>query len=224
MKRLALFLLLLGACSRPAATPAHDVEERPQEVPRAAPLSDLQFKDYQLQVIAMELIREARSRDIEEVTGRNRIERLLLLESSLGNSQHALDRVNELTRHLLAADASRWAKLRQRAALDLAGRNDPDATRARDLVTAWQREKSAIAFRYLSSNYTRFISSMEWERRFHEFIATRPTDVATWAWLLLYEDPKTHHADAETAYRNYLAATGAAEPSTARVLLRGAGK
>jgi hypothetical protein len=218
MKRLALLLLLLGACSQPASTPATDIEERPREIARAAPVSDLQFNDYQLQVIAMDLIREARSRGIEEISGRNRIERLLLLESSLGTSQHALDRVNELTRHLLAADASRWAKLRQRAELDLANRTDPDATRARELIAAWQREKSAIAFRYLSSNYTRFISSMEWERRFHEFIATRPADVAAWAWLLAHDNAQTPHADAETAYRNYLAETGAAEPSTARVL------
>src|SRR5687767_5182582 len=166
---LAMRRIAACACSNPASAPPKEVDEPPREIVRVSPVTDLRFNDYQLQVIAMDLIREARLRGIEEVAGCNRVERLLVLESTLGNSHVALDRVNELTRHLTAADASRWAKLRQRASLELRTRTDPDARRVRAMLSRWQQEKSAIAFRYLSSNYTRFISGMEWERRFHEF-------------------------------------------------------
>ncbi|MGZ5432694.1 MAG: hypothetical protein ACXW31_10360 [Thermoanaerobaculia bacterium] len=57
------------------------------------------------------------------------------------------------------------------------------------------------------------MSSMEWERRFHDFVAARPVDAATWGWLLLRANEQATkqqygRADAETAYRYYLELTG----------------
>lgn len=209
-RALAAMLLIVAACSKP---PSATVSEPPPEPVRSVPVSDLEFKDVTLQDIAMQLVREAKLRGIHEVSGRNRIERLLRLEASLGNSEVALARVNELVRHLTNHDASEWANLRQRAEAEFSGRNDPVAMRVVDLLTRWRERKADIAFEYLSSNYTRFISRMEWERRFHDFVAARPADAATWGWLLLREDaaaPAKEYgrADDETAYRYYLRMIG----------------
>ena len=207
---LAAILLVVVACGKP---PSPAVSEPPDESVRTTPVTDLEFKDPLLQGIAMQLVREAQSRGIHEVSGRNRVDRLLRLEASLGRSEAALARVNELVSHLTNHDASEWARLRQKAEAELSGRPDPVALRVVDLLTRWRERKADIAFEYLSSNYTRFISRMEWERRFHDFVAARPADAATWGWLLLREDaegPRREYgrADDETAYRYYLKRSG----------------
>lgn len=220
-RSLAAILLLLGACGSPSSGPP--VSQEPRELVRATPVSDLQFNDWQLQTIARDVIREARLRGIEEVSGRNRVDRLLRLETSLGRSQDAMLRVNQLVAHLTSHDSSRWAKLRQRAEVEFNGRNDETAKRVRDLLARWRHEQSDIVFDYLSSNYKAYISSMEWERRFHDFVAARPVDAATWGWLLLREDadaPRREYgrADAETAYRYYLRHIGLGNAREAREL------
>ena len=216
-------LLVLVACSNPPAAEVGELPEEQRAAVRAVPVSDLEFTDVILQNIATDLVREARLRGIEEVSGRNRVERLLRLEASIGRSQAALERVNQLVSMTTSHDASDWAKLRQRAEAEFSGRNDPVAGRVLDLLARWRHEKSDIAFRYLSSNYTHFISRMEWERRFHEFVAARPADAATWGWLLLREDqsgPAREYgrADAETAYRYYLKRIGVGNARLARQL------
>lgn len=213
MRAIAAMLLAVMGCGSPPSPPAGGLVEEPREAVRAAPLSDLEFTDELLQSIALDLVREARLRGIQEVSGRNRVDRLLRLEASIGRSEDALYRVNQLAAMLTAHDASEWAKLRHRAELELSGRRDPVAQRVLDLLARWRVEKSEIAFRYLSSNYSMFMSRMEWERRFHDFVAARPADAATWGWLLLREDaeaPRREYgrADAETAYRYYLRRIG----------------
>jgi hypothetical protein len=212
-RQLAAILLVLTACGK---APSTAVSEPPAAPIRSVPVTDLEFKDVMLQEIATHLVREAQSRGIHEVSGRNRVERLLRLEASLGKSEVALARVNELVSHLTNHDASDWAKLRNRAEVEFSGRNDPVATRVVDLLTRWRVRKTDVAFGYLSSNYERFISRAEWERRFHDFVSARPTDAATWGWLLLREDAS--YADAETAYRNYLKLTGAGNAREAEEL------
>jgi hypothetical protein len=219
-RALAAILLVVTACGRPSSPPAVELAEEPV---RAAPVTDLDFRDVILQRIADDLVREARFRGIEEVSGRNRVERLLRLEATIGKSEAALQRVNQLTSHLLDHDASEWAELRQRAEVEFTGRNDPVARRVLDLLVRWRHKKSDIAFRYLSSNYTMFINRMEWERRFHDFVAARPADAATWGWLLLREDPDAPRqeygrADAEAAYRYYLKLIGRGNAREAREL------
>jgi hypothetical protein len=92
----------------------------------------------------------------------------------------------------------------------------------RDLLLRWQREKSVALYRYLSSNYsTTYITSLDWERRFHEFVMERPTDAATWGWLVL-RDHRTDvqqqygRADPEMAYRFYLEFSGLGDGREAR--------
>ncbi len=221
MRRLAAVLLILSACGSPPAPPALEISDEAAPLVRTTPVTDLQFSDQLLQGIAMNLIREARARGIEEISGRTRIDRLLLLEASLGDSHLALDRVNELVRHLTNHDVSEWARLRQRAEVEFAGRDDVLARRVSDLLERWRHEKSACAFRYLSSNYRTFMSRMEWESRFHDFVSTRPVDAATWGWLLLREYPQETRrqygrADAEAAYRYYLHLTGLGEGREAK--------
>jgi hypothetical protein len=223
MRRLAAVLLILSACGSPSSSPAPEISDDAPPFVRATPVTDLEFNDQLLQGIAMNLIREARARGIEEISGRNRVERLLLLEASLGDSHLALDRVNELVRHLTAHDVSEWAKLRQRAELEFGPRDDVLARRVNDLLERWRHEKSESAFRYLSSNYKTFMSSMEWERRFHDFVAARPVDAATWGWLLLRANERATiqqygRADAETAYRYYLELTGLGDGREAKTI------
>lgn len=218
-----LLLVVLPACSKPGDVPRDDSFEDGQEVLRGIPVTSLQFSDSYLQEIATQLVREARSRGIDEISAQNRVDGLLRLEASLGGSHLALDRVNELVSHLVGNDASPWAKLRQRAELQLGRRNDEGARRVMALLERWRRRKANIAFEYLSSNYSRFISSAEWERRFHEFIAGRPVDVATWAWLLMQDDPgklrkRYGRVSAELAFRNYLESRGVGGAKEARQL------
>lgn len=219
----AIVLAVVTACSKPPSPPVQELAEAPREDVRAAPVSDLEFSDEILQSIALDLVREARLRGIEEVSGRNRVERLLRLEATIGRSEAALERVNQLVGLLTNHDASEWARLRQRAELEFSARKDPVAKRVLDLLARWRVEKSEIAFRYLSSNYRMFMSRMEWERRFHDFVAQRPADAATWGWLLLRENPEAPRreygrADAETAYRYYLKHIGVGNAREAQQL------
>lgn len=122
---------------------------------------------------------------------------------------------------MVSHDSGPWARLRQQAESRFVGRTDEGARRVEDLLARWRRTKSNIAFEYLSSNYSGLISSPEWERRFHEFIAPQPLDVATWGWFLLQHDPEQlrrryGRANAELAYRNYLEKRGIGGASEAR--------
>jgi hypothetical protein len=214
-----LLLVIISACRKPNDVPRNSFDDD-QVVLRSTPITDLQFNDVMLQEIATQLVREARSRGINEISGQNRIDCLLRLEASLGRSHLALDRVNELVSHLIANDAGPWAKIRQRGELQSNGRTE-GARRVATLLARWRRRKADIAFEYLSSNYSRFISSAEWERRFHEFIAGEPLDVATWAWLLVQDDPQRvrqryGRVSAELAFRNYLEVRGVGGANEAR--------
>jgi hypothetical protein len=208
MKRILLLAVLLSACSDRPATSV-DTTAAPREASMSAPITDLRFNDYLLQQIADDLVRKARGRNITTVSGRHRVDRLLVLEASLGHSTRAMERVNRLVLDLTETDISRWAELRKRAAAEFRGRSDPISLRVSDLLERWQIAKLESASRYLSSNYRNYISTPEWERRFHEFISKRPIDEATWAWLVLhYESAETRReygrADSESAYRLYL--------------------
>ncbi|HYO76825.1 MAG TPA: hypothetical protein VE010_10210 [Thermoanaerobaculia bacterium] len=213
-------LLVLSACGDPSASAPGDVVAMPAEALKAVPLSDLQFNDYKLQEIATNLVREARARGTDAIPARHRIDGLLRLESSLGHTTAALERVNSLALRITAADSGEWAQLRGRAAVEL-NRSDDTSRRVQDLLARWQREKGDAALRHLSSNYQRFIGSAEWERRFYEFVSRRPMDAATWAWLILHyrrEATQQHYgkADAELAYRLYLVTNGFAGADEAR--------
>jgi hypothetical protein len=206
----AVALLLLNACGSPPAAPDPAAGAPPRDAVSSYPLAELRFNDERLQAAADNLIQRARLRRVEACVGRTRIEGLLWLEASVGTGSTALWRVNELVFHLTASDASRWADLRRQAEKDFRGRGDAAAVRVRDLLGRWTQEKSVIAFRFLSSNYDmRFISSDEWERRFHDFVAAKPMDAATWAWLVrhVHGDAVRRQygrADDELAYRYYL--------------------
>jgi hypothetical protein len=218
----SLLPVLMG-CNGPAETRRGDDFAVAEDVLPTRPVTDLQFKDVLLQEIATHLVREARSRGIEEVSGATRIECLLRLEASLGRSQLALDRVNELVSHFTANDAGSWAKIRQQTEMRFGRRKDEGARRVNALMERWRHRKAEIAFEYLSSNYSRFISSAEWERRFHEFVVAQPADTATWAWLLMQNDPEGlrqlyGRVNAELAYRNYLEARGVGGAKEARQL------
>lgn len=214
MRRATAVMLILIGCSGETSNPAPEVVHQTPVVTVTAPVSDLTFNDDQLQQIAGKLIAEARLRGIEAVPGANRVERLLWLEGQLGNSSHALTRANALVTQMTASDASQWGKLRQQAAREFSTRDDEVARRVNDLLMRWQKRKSESAFRYLSSNYeTIYMSSWNWEQRFHDFVIERPIDAATWGWLLLRmhaEDARKQYgrADAESAYRFYLEFSG----------------
>lgn len=218
---IAVVLILLG-CGGETPTPATEVDDQPPVITVTAPLSDLRFKDEQLQQIAERLIPEARRRGIEAVPGANRVERLLWLEGQLGSSSHALARANELVTHLTTTDASQWGKLRQQVAREFSTRDDEVAKRVNDLLRRWQQRKAESAFRYLSSNYkTAYMTSWNWEQRFHDFVTERPIDAATWGWLLLRmhaADAQKQYgrADAESAYRFYLEFSGLGNGREAR--------
>jgi hypothetical protein len=202
-------LLMLVACGRPSSPPAREVAGDVRDASRTVPISDLHFQDHLLEEIAADLVRRARARGIDVSSGRNRVERLIRLEASLGGSTVALERVNSLAAQVTAHDAGRWAKLRQRADLELSSRDDEVSERVRDLLQRWQLRKTDTAWSHLSSNYKYFIGRDGWEREFHEFISARPADAATWAWLILRDDASSvkqqyGKADAETAYRFYL--------------------
>lgn len=211
-------LLVLAACSSPPPAPVVETSAPPP----AAPIGDLSFNDSTLHAAATTLKQQARLRGIETSRGRTRVERLLALEAEIGGSAAALNRVNELMSYMTATDMSLWAKLRQRADRDLAGRDDEAARRVRDLLGRWSRRKSEEVFRYLSSNYqTHIIWPIEWERRFHSFIAERPVDAATWGWVVLQyhgQDAWQQYgrADAESAYRFYLELSGLGDGREAR--------
>lgn len=202
-------VLMLVACGRPSSPPARELADDVRDGSRAVPISDLHFQDQVLEEIAADVVRRARARGIEVSSGRNRVERLIRLEASLGVSTAALERVNSLSSLLTANDSGRWAKLRQRADLELSGRDDEVSRRVADLLKRWQGEKSDVAWSHLSSNYKYFIGRDGWEREFHEFVSARPADAATWAWLILRYDAASVQqqygkADSESAYRFYL--------------------
>jgi hypothetical protein len=221
MHRLSTMLLLfLAACGSPSTQPRGEVAVAAEPL-ASIPVSDLQFTDYGLQDVAMTLAREARLRGIDRIEGRHRIDGLLRLEASLGRSTDAMQRVDTLVAHITATDVGEWAELRRRAAIDVRGKHDDVSRRVQDLLWRWEQEKSESALRYLSSNYERFISGAEWERRFYEFVSRRPMDAATWAWLLFRyraDATRAHYgkANAELAYRHYLVTGGFGPPDEAR--------
>lgn len=217
---IALTLILTG-CGNPSSPRADDAANGAPARGQAVPISDLHFNDYQLEEIAVSLVRRAEQRGIDVSHGRNRVERLISLEASLGRSTLALARVNALVSLITATDAGRWAKLRQRADLEFSRRDDEVARRVSDLLQRWQLRKSEVAWSHLSSNYRYFISREGWEREFHQFVSARPPDAATWAWLILrYDAPSVKQqygtADAEAAYRFYLEFSRLGEARQAR--------
>ena len=224
---LAAVVLLALACGRPSAPAARGGADA---AARSTPIADLRFNDEHLQSIADRLARKARSRGIDTCVGANRAECLLWLEASVGEGQSALDRVNRLVAQLTLTDTSEWAELRQHAERDFRRRDDPVGIRVRDMLTRWQREKSAIALRYISSNYkVLYISWVDWERRFHDFVRERPADAATWGWLIAQSAHATSvrqqygQATPEMAYRFYLELTGMGDGREARALFSVAG-
>ena len=209
--RLGVLLLLVAACSNDRSVPATVVEV---EAPVVRPITDLTFDDPGLQEIAARLVAEAQERGIEESAGATRVERLLALEGKLGRGSRALERVEALVVRLTATDGSQWAKLRRRAEHEFNGRNDELARRVTDMLVRWKRERLHVSMRYLSSNHGEgYIKTMEWERRFADFVAARPVDAATWGWLVAREHradvaAQYERADAESAYRFYLEFSG----------------
>ena len=222
MLYLVLLLLIAGGCAGKASPPAVEVADDARRGTMTAPIADLEFDDDGLQAIAANVVSRARDRGIDSSAGRNRIERLLSLEASLGESTLALERTNALVARLTTTDASQWAKLRHQAARELGGRDDEVSRRVTDLLARWQRRKTECAFDYLSANYGKgHITSLEWEKRFHDFVAERPLDAATWGWLVLraYASEARQQygrADTESAYRFYLEYSGLGDGREAR--------
>ena len=222
MRRMVAAMLILGACGDRPATRTAEPEWR--EAITTAPIDDLTFQDVQLQAIATSLVRQARVRGIITSTGRSRVERLLSLESAVGRSDLALDRVNKLAADLFMTDGSQWAKLRRRAADEFGRCDDGVARRVSEMLLRWQRRRLEHAFRFLSSNYTsRYLTTMEWERRFHQFVQEQPMDAATWGWLVLREygaatRQQYGRADSESAYRYYLESSGLGDGRESRDL------
>lgn len=223
MRCSAAFLLILFGCVEQIPSPAPPIVDAPAATSVGA-VSDLHFTDEGLQFAAEKIVREAERRGIDVAHGRTRLERLLWLEAVLGGSTHALARTNVLVGKMTATDSARWAKLRQRAALEFEGRDDAAAARVTDLLKRWQQRKTETVFRYLSSNYAQrypYINSRSWEHRFHEFISDQPVDAATWGWLVLREydvEAKQQYgrATSETAYAFYLEFSGLGNARDAR--------
>lgn len=219
MRSVLAAVVLLAACSR---EPAPAAVEQPRHTAATVPISDLEFNDAHLQAIATHLRQQAQARGIDAVPGRNRVEALLALEVVIRGEGLAFQRVHRLVSEMTMTDVSQWGKLRQRAERDFAKRGDEAAMRVRDLLERWQKRKSEMMYRYLSSNYqTTRIPSLEWEKRFHDFVTERPMDAATWGWLLLSEhadDAQRQYgrADAESAYRFYLEFSGLGDGREAR--------
>lgn len=212
MRRSIAACLLLIACScGDAVRPVNDFVVEP---PPSRPITDLHFNDEQLQAIAETLVRQAQRRGVRESPGATRAERLLALEASLGAPPLALRRVDRLAAELTYTDASQWAKLRRAADREFRGRDDAIAKRMTAMLDGWQRQRLASAMSYMSSNYTsRYIKSIEWERRFADFLAAHPADAAAWGWLVAREykadvAAQYERADAEQGYRFYLELSG----------------
>lgn len=205
----AVFLLLLAACSGQHSAPETIADEKPP----LGSIDDLDFNDPDLQLIATELVREARMRGIHESAGATRVERLLALEGTIGGTR-ALRHVQTLVDRLAMTDGTQWAKLRRKTESEFSTRNDDAARRVTDMLLRWKRERLNESLRYLSSNYTKtYIPSLEWERRFAAFVAARPLDAATWGWMVAREygndvAAQYDRADAESAYRYYLEFSG----------------
>ena len=217
----ALWIVVLAACSAPMARPpAHAaVAGEPTR-----PVADLRFQDPELDSISVKYVREAQARGIVEIAGRTRADRLMALESALGNRSTARDRIDALAAEMIGRDVSQWAGLRAGALREFHGRADEAGLRVGDLIDRWQRQRFEAAMDYISSNYTTlYVPSIEWERRFHDFIRATPRDATTWGWLVLYEEsPNVEsqygRADAETAYRYYLEFSGLGTAGEARDL------
>lgn len=207
-----LALLLVSACSTPPS-PVETTDTAPP-APAQASIADLRFNDQQLDAIAARLLEQARTRGIETSSGTTRAERLIALEAALDAPPTALHRVNYLAIRLTQHDRSEWAGIRQEAERAFCGPDDETSMRICDMLQRWHRHRTASVMSFLSSNYeAQWIPEMEWERRFHEFVATRPHDAGTWGWLVLRDRPATvmqqyDRADAESAYRFYLEFTG----------------
>ena len=212
MRRLLTAVLLLIACSRgDAVRPVNDFAVEP---PPSRPITDLHFNDEQLKAIAETLVRQAQRRGVQESAGATRAERLLSLEASLGAPPLALRRVDRLAAELTYTDTSQWAALRRAADREFRGRDNAIAKRMTAMLDGWQRQRLASAMSYMSSNYTsRYIKSIEWERRFADFLAAHPADAAAWGWLVAREykadvAAQYERADAEQGYRFYLELSG----------------
>lgn len=177
-------------------------------------IADLRFNDEQLDAIAASLIAEAKTRNIETSSGATRVDRLIALEAALDAPPSALHRANYLAIRMTQNDRSEWARIRQRAEREFCGGEDTAAQRVCDMLRRWHQQRTASVMSFLSSNYDhQWIPEMEWERRFHEFVAARPHDAGTWGWLVLRDRRQTveqqyDRADAESGYRFYLEFTG----------------
>lgn len=212
MRRVIAAFLLLIACSRgDAVRPVNDFAVEP---PPSRPITDLHFNDEQLQAIAETLVRQAQRRGVRESAGATRADRLIALEAALGAPPMALRRVDRLAAELTYTDASQWAALRRAADREFRGRDDAIAKRMTAMLDGWQRQRLASAMSYMSSNYAdRYIKSIEWERRFADFLAAHPADAAAWGWLVAREykadvAAQYERADAEQGYRFYLELSG----------------
>ena len=217
-----LFLLLAMCSGRDAVRPAAEPAAEPVIT---RPITDLHFKDEELDFIAANLRLKAERRGIRESSGATRVERLLALEASIGGQSFAMQRVNAITSRLMMNDGSRWAKLRARADAEFRGREDEVAKRVIDLLDRWQRRRLAETMSYLSSNYAdgSHLWHLEWEVRFAAFAAERPLDAATWGWLVaraLREDVAAQYGrvDEEHGYRFYLELSGLGTHRDARRL------
>jgi len=213
VRRLVIAILCLTACGRSSPVSLPPAEQRQVSV------DELRFNDPELQSIAANLVARAHARGISTVSGRNHVEQLLALEGQLGNSELAIGRVNEIVKNMMMTDGTQWSKLRRR----WQDRTKPAA----DLLQRWQRERLDIVYDYLSSNYSQpWISSYEWERRFHQFVKKDPVDAGTWGWIVLqqYRDvTRQQYGDAtpELAYRYYLESSGLGDGREASLLFSG---
>ena len=141
----------LIACGKSPSQSELDTSKQVQHRRSTIPVSELHFKDHDLEKIAASLVRKAETRGIHVTSGRSRIEGLVSLEASLGRSNVALERVNRLVSQITANDTGRWAKIRQRADLELSDRDDAASNRVRDVLKRWQMKKTDIAWSHLSS-------------------------------------------------------------------------
>jgi len=212
MRRLLFAIVCLSGCGKPATEPVAIATV--SSAPRVS-VDDLRFNDPQLQSVAASLVQHAHARGIATVAGRNKVEQLVALEGQLGDSQLALGRVGEIAKDMLMTDGTQWSKLRRRP---------QTSERASDLLQRWQRQRLDIVYDYMSSNYDRrWISSYEWEHRFHDFVKARPVDAGTWGWIVLQEQraaTRQQYGDAtpELAYRYYLESTGLGDAREASLL------
>jgi hypothetical protein len=170
------------------------------------------------------LTRQAKARGIAAVSGETAIERLLVLEAALGAPPRASRRADDLAARFIARDATQWSRMRGEMAGEFHERDGEEAMRVRDFFDRWHRRRHDEAMRFLSSNYsTIYVPTLEWERRFHDFVAENPRDAVTWGWLFQRRDGacvkrQYGRVDGELAYRFYLEFSGLGDGREARRL------